>query len=161
MEEIKKYKLICCSFRQDIFDEKEAELKIANSFATIVILTAHSLQTPELLFALQAASFHYKELSRIILVHAAESCFFPVPPQSVANCFNEKAITWLTCYAKEGVQQIVQKFKDENSSWENSLSQQGVEMHQDLTTRVFLSHKRSTGQGIVGRLYEGIYYNMY
>ena len=27
---------------------------------------------------------------------------------------------------------------------------------EDLTTTVFLSHKRSTGQGIAGRLYEGL-----
>ncbi len=62
-----------------------------------MILTAKSLESKELLFALEAASFHYKETSRIILVHAAESCYFPVPPAAVVNCFSEKAITWLTC----------------------------------------------------------------
>ena len=90
MEGIKKHGLTCCPFKVDnnTFDEKEAETRISNSIATIVILTANSLETKDLLFSLKAASFHYKELSRIILVHAAESCYFPVPPSSVANCFS-------------------------------------------------------------------------
>ena len=115
--------------------------KIANSISTIAILTANCLETKEMIFALQAASFHYKELSRVILVHAAESCYFPVPPESVIKCFSEKAITWLSCYATEGVEQIKQKFIEEKKSWENSLKQQTVEVHQEnLRTRVFLRY---------------------
>ena len=28
--------------------------------------------------------------------------------------------------------------------------------HEDISSRLFLSHKRSTGQGIAGRLFEGL-----
>src|SRR5690348_3006112 len=105
VNEIKNQGLTVCSFKGDTFDTLETEKRISNSICTIAILTAGCLETKELLFSLQAASFHYKELSRIILLHVAESCFFPVPPSSVANCFSEKAITWLSCYAEEGVAQ--------------------------------------------------------
>ncbi len=156
MEELSKRGVSCCPFRDGGFEDKTAENRIADCIATIAILTANSLETKYLLFSIQAASFHYKETSRIILVHAAESCAFPVPPPSLVDCFSEKAITWLSCYVKEGVDQILQKFKEEKTSWVNSLKQTEQELKQeDLTTRVFLSHKRSTGQGIVGRLYEG------
>ncbi len=140
MEKLKKDGFTCCSFKKDdSFDEKDSELRISSSVATVVILTDACLEMKEMIFALQCASFHYKELSRIILVHAAESCYFPVPPESVSKCFSEKAITWLSCYAKDGIQQIVQKFTEEKKSWENSLKQHSVDVHQeDLTTRVFL-----------------------
>jgi hypothetical protein len=99
LEELKRQNISSCLFKEENapFDERSVERKIANSFATVVLLTAGSLQTPEVLFALQAASFHFKEHSRIILVHIAESCNFPVPPPSVVDCFSEKAITWLSC----------------------------------------------------------------
>src|SRR5438105_337836 len=100
MKEMNKRGLKCCLFREDTFDENEAEMRISSSVATVAILTAACLETKEMLFALQSASFHYKELSRIILVHAAESCYFPSPPESVSKCFSEKAITWLSCYAE-------------------------------------------------------------
>src|SRR6478672_9656883 len=145
MSKIKKSGLSCIFFREDIsapFDQKDAERRIASSVATISILTAGCLETPEMLFALQAASFHYKELSRIILVHAAESCYFPVPPQSVSTCFSEKAITWLSCYAEEGIPQIYQKFNEEKTVWKNSLQEHSPEemKPEDLTTRIFLRY---------------------
>ncbi len=141
MNEMKIHGLKCCSFKSDSFDEKEAELRISNSIATVAILTAGCLDTKEMIFAIQAASFHYKELSRIILVHAAESCYFPFPPESVSKCFSEKAITWLNCYVEEGVQEIVHKFHQEKKSWENLLKQNSAEIKQeDLTTRVFLRY---------------------
>lgn len=68
-EEFKKCGLTCSLFRnEEFFDPVIAEERISNSVATVAILTAGSLETREMLFALQAASFHYKELSRIILV---------------------------------------------------------------------------------------------
>ncbi len=141
MNEMKKHDLKCCLFREDKFDEKEVESRISSSITTVAILTDACLETKEMIFALQAASFHYKELSRIILVHAAESCYFPVPPSSVSKCFSEKAITWLSCYAEEGVEQIVQKLNEEKKSWENSLKQHSVDVRQeDLTTRIFLRY---------------------
>ncbi len=140
MNEMKIHGLKCCPFRSDdSFDEKDSELRIANSLSMIAILTASCLEMKEMLFAIQAASFHYKELSRIILVHAAESCYFPVPPESVSKCFSEKAITWLSCYEKEGVEQINKKFIEEKTSWENSLKQHTAEVHQEnLQSRAFL-----------------------
>lgn len=73
------------------------ESTISNCFALVVLLTADCLEDKELVFAIHAASHHYKELSRIILVHDAESCSFPVPPSPLAACFSEKAITYLNC----------------------------------------------------------------
>ncbi len=142
MNELKKLGLCCCPFSSESFYQTEAERRISNSIATIAILTTSCLETKEMIFALQAASFHYKESSRIILVHSAESCYFPVAPESVSKCFGEKAITWLSCYVNEGVQQIVQKFNEEKKSWQNSLNQETVQLRQeDLTTRVFLRYE--------------------
>ncbi len=75
-------------------------------------------------------------------------------------------------YAEEGVQQIVEKCREERTSLQNIIKGPELLMKpEDLTTRVFLryhrmlfqfayilffSHKRSTGQGLVGRLYEGL-----
>ncbi len=139
MTEIKQHGLSCCSFKEDVFNETEVEKRISNSFALIAVLTAGALETHEMIFALQAATFHYKELSRIVLVHAAESCYFPVPPEAVSKCFSEKAITWLSCYAEEGVQQIIQKVTEEQKVWKNTVRQQELKLHEeDLHTRVFL-----------------------
>ncbi len=142
LDTLQKNNLNCCSFKDGSFNEKEAEARISNSIGTVAILTAGCLETKEMMFALQAASFHYKELSRIIVVHAAESCYFPVPPESVSKVFMEKAITWLSCYTEEGVQQIVKKYQEEKKSWENSLKAHEVNISQeDLTTRVFLRYR--------------------
>ncbi len=140
-----------------------AEKIIANSVATVVLLTENSLRMKEVLFALRAAMFHYGEhSSRVILVrtrsmcnhqvHAAESCPFPVPPKSVQSCFDEKAVTWLQCtlfffevsicagYAEEGVAQVAQKYREEKKAFFNSLHQQ--EVAENITTRVFLRYKK-------------------
>jgi len=165
MQKIKDYGYSCCLFREaeqksqsfdqegELFDQTESEKRIANSIVTIAILTSDCLNTEEMIFSLKAASFHYKEISRIILVHDAESCFFPVPPTSVSDCFAEKAITWISCYSEDGVNQIIQKFEQEKINFENLPKNITPE---DTSTRLFLSHKRSTGQGIAGRLYEGL-----
>src|SRR5689334_9491783 len=90
----------CINFIDDESSDSIIESRIANSIITLVVLTENCLQMREVLLALQAASFHYESHSRIILVHAAESCPFPVPPSSVQSCFEEKAITWLQCKSK-------------------------------------------------------------
>jgi len=53
------------------------------------------------------------------------------------------------------MQQIIQKIHEEKSAWKNSKEESSPEIApEDVTTRLFLSHKRTTGQKIVGRLYE-------
>lgn len=54
-----------------------------------------------------------------------------------------------------GLHQIVEKFQSEKVAYQNS-AELSVHVMEDLSTRVFLSHKRSTGQGIAGRLFEGL-----
>ncbi len=71
------------------------------------------------------------------------------------------------------MEQIEQKYKKEKTVFENMKLQENksaINQEEDLHTRVFLryllwysrilivvfSHKRSTGQGLVGRLYEGL-----
>jgi hypothetical protein len=67
---LKERGLSCTLFRDDYetFDFKDAEKKISTSTTMIAILSAGALETKEIIFALQAASFHFKEISRIILV---------------------------------------------------------------------------------------------
>ncbi len=112
MEGLKKENLQCIPFRDDdnSFDRTTIEQRISNSVTTAVILTDQCLAMKEIVFALQSAAWCYHpRTSRVILVshvnhriylfqvHAAESCSFPVPPHSVSGCFEDKAITWLTC----------------------------------------------------------------
>ncbi len=68
MEKLKQQNLSYCFFTDESFDQLETERRIANSVATVVVLTARCLETKEMLCALQASSFHYKDHSRIILV---------------------------------------------------------------------------------------------
>ena len=76
------------------------EKRIADSSCLIVILTKNALQQPEVVFAMQCAKHYFLHYSQVILVHAAESCFFPgydEQPKSVEEFFSEKAITFLSC----------------------------------------------------------------
>jgi hypothetical protein len=67
-------------------------------------------------------------------------------------------------YTKEGVDQIAHKVRSEKNALANSYLQSNTSTTDlDLDFKVFLSHKRSTGQGIAGRLYEGLknYYKVF
>mmetsp|Transcript_19729 Transcript_19729/g.27515 ORF Transcript_19729/g.27515 Transcript_19729/m.27515 type:complete len:997 (-) Transcript_19729:49-3039(-) len=149
------------------FDTTEIEKKVANSTALVVLLTKDCLKQVEVVFALNAAKVYFQHPSLVILVHAAESCFFPGPdeqPESVREFFSEKAVTYLSCYLQDAIEEILTKFTTEARVLSNILakkeSESQNESHEEssenITTRVFLSHKRSTGQGIAGRLYEGL-----
>ena len=50
------------------FDAKAIDKKINTNTTMIAILTADSLKTKEMMFAIRAAMHHYTEYSRIILV---------------------------------------------------------------------------------------------
>ncbi len=79
MNEMKKHYLKCCLFSEDNFDEKEVESRISSSIATVAILTDACLETKDMIFAIQAATFHYKELSN----HLGSCCrIVPLPCSS-------------------------------------------------------------------------------
>ncbi len=58
-------------------------------------------------------------------------------------------------YRDDGVREIVEKYGSERSAYDNAQSNI-ITPDEKMQTRVFLSHKRSTGQGIAGRLFEGL-----
>ncbi len=87
LEGLKKVGVNCLPFTSanETLDIGKIEKRIANSVAMVVILTKDCLQKREILFSLQAASFHYdKQHSRVILVR-----------NDYKNIYTYKRFMWL------------------------------------------------------------------
>ncbi len=107
----------------------------------IAVLTLDFLKTPSCLLLLGLA---VKNNQHIILLHDPSSTPFPSAaerPSFLSETFDEKAITYIELYIDNVASQIAKKLKKSKVTNEN------------ITTRGFLSHKRSSAQGIAGSLY--------
>jgi hypothetical protein len=69
----------------------------------------------------------------------------------VRGLFSEKSITFVDDYDDAAVVQLVTRL-DEQKKGTNTKESTPQNKAEDIHTRIFLSHKRLTGQGIVGRL---------
>mmetsp|Transcript_4017 Transcript_4017/g.5638 ORF Transcript_4017/g.5638 Transcript_4017/m.5638 type:complete len:839 (+) Transcript_4017:81-2597(+) len=136
------------AFENDSHDyshRTEQERVIAKSNNVVLVLSKDSLKNSFVLFSCHAALAYN---IRIILIHVQESAPFPSPveqPQFLKgqDVFSHKATTFLEQFAGTAIDALVKKLKKVDTSSE------------DISCRLFLSHKRSSGQGIAGRLFEG------
>jgi hypothetical protein len=124
---------------------------IYKCYKVIAFLTDKFLENEDALRLLEHAVNNDKT---IILVHDPLSCIFPAPstqPSFLAETFAAKAITYFEQYIDSGAAQIAKKLVRAELKPEN------------ISTRGFLSHKRTTAQGIAGRLYQALHqeYNLF
>jgi len=125
------------------------EEQVTQSTFLVCILSSFCLQDPSFVFAMECAA---KYNMVVLLVHAAETCPFPVCNiPSIQSFFSEKAITFLSDYGYAAAEQIAERVAE--SKKKRATSHEAAE---DIHTRLFLSHKRATAQAIAGRLYEGL-----
>lgn len=111
-----------------------------------MILSKDVLSYASVRFAFKAALVYGV---RVVLLHDQESCAFPgiseIPPflQST-EIFHDKAITYHKQYLQACIDDLNKKLAKRTQAEE------------DVHTRAFLSHKRSSAQGLTGRLYQGL-----
>ncbi|KAK9814455.1 hypothetical protein WJX72_006166 [[Myrmecia] bisecta] len=142
--------------------------------AVIFILSANCWEDRQLLAGMRVATRVGKHY---LLVHDADSCRFPDPsqfPADVRDMFDKKAVTYLSAYADFDANLIAEEiYTDEAdvapppvADLERQQSQaamaevlQGAPAYLaslGLAFRAFLSHRRLTAQGAVGRIYSEV-----
>jgi len=138
-----KVHLVPCDAKSDLQKtESELSRSVQRGHIVAYVISQNSTKNQALTRAIEHAMLANL---RIIVVHFNASCAFPDAsefPESLVDVFNQKAITFIEQYADSCADMILKKIEAKNTSVE------------DLITRAFFSHKRSTGQGMTGRLYE-------
>jgi len=140
--------------------------KILKAKKVVAILSKDSLKNNAFVSGLELIKAH--EDIKLILMHDAGSCYFPNHseiPESVMSLFAEKATTFLPDYAdvvSDGLMESQRKAKSMFMMQNDIFGMMGMNGPNDgkggenLHTNFFLSHKRSSAQGIAGRLYESL-----
>jgi hypothetical protein len=164
------------SISGDPIDPVSIEQSVVDSKMVLFLLSKNALRDPRFVFTVEAA-LPYNHIRRLC-VHDATTCFFPSPseqPQSLQNggVFVEKAVTYLTGlsylfpiltwidYSDTVANEIITIFEEFKKKLESGEVIEDDHDHhsepvEDLHTRVFLSHRRLTAQGMTGRIYEGL-----
>jgi len=132
----------------------------------VAVITKDALKDEQFVQVLREAKKH--DGVKIILLHDASTCGFPSHsdiPESILSLFSEKATTYLREYAEyvaDYLMEIKRKMKTvalikQDLRNFSAIISSGIISSQDsIHTNFFLSHRRSTAQGIAGRLYESL-----
>jgi len=143
--------------------------KLLKAKKVVAILSKDSLKNNAFISGLELLKEHNEDI-KLILMHDAGSCYFPNHseiPESVMSLFAEKATTFLPDYAdvvSDGLMESQRKAKSMFMMQKDIFGMMGMMNGQqndgkggeNLHTNFFLSHKRSSAQGIAGRLYESL-----
>jgi hypothetical protein len=69
--------------------------------------------------------------------------------ESVRQLFTEKSITYVDDYDEASIAQLMGRLEEQKNKTDSK--ETPTQKAEDIHTRIFLSHKRLTGQAIVGR----------
>mmetsp|Transcript_24390 Transcript_24390/g.34200 ORF Transcript_24390/g.34200 Transcript_24390/m.34200 type:complete len:655 (+) Transcript_24390:120-2084(+) len=114
LESLAKVDVILYETETETFDPITVESKIASSACIVVILSLGALKNAEVLFAMSAADYYYKDASQVIMVHDAASCFIPGFQEQPAQFrkYFDNVFPFFKTYAQQAAQEVLRRYDD-------------------------------------------------